>query len=355
MSSTTQAPKVALLHLDVRYPMGQQIYEREITHALQEQESADCQISPISVSRLRSPLESDLKFPLRLVTEAPLSVQRALMGARLRRFDLVHRMDLRLPAAPVEVVTVHDVAPLRFPDEGSLPRRAAASLHRARAVVAPSEFAADDIANALGIERPTVIYHGVPSDAFAARSMDPSALNALGIRGRYVLQCGGASLRKNLSGLHAAWLILRERVVDVQLVLAGPSDLRRTSLFAGDDRVVMPGGVDRATLLGLMTSASVVVVPSHYEGFGFPAVEAMATGTPVVATRVSSLPEICGDAALLCDLGAEAIADALQRVMEDGQLCEQLVALGSARARSLTWHAAAEQHLGVYRLSLESA
>ena len=169
--------------------MGQQRYEQEITRALQEQDSPDCRVSPVSVSRLRSPLESDLKFPLRMVTDAPLSVQHALMRGRLRQFDLVHRMDLRLPAAPVEVVTVHDAAPLRFPDEGSLPRRAAASLRRARAVVAPSEFAADDIANALGIARPTVIYNGVPSDAFDAQSMSASALCTLGIRGHYILHC----------------------------------------------------------------------------------------------------------------------------------------------------------------------
>jgi glycosyltransferase involved in cell wall biosynthesis len=262
-------------------------------------------------------------------------------------------MDLRLPSAPVEIVTVQDVAPLRFPDEGSLPSRAVASLRRARAVLAPSDFAADDIADALGITRPTVIHHGVPSDAFKPHALDPSVIVRHGIDGPYLLHCGGVSLRKNLQGLHAAWSILRRWVEDVQLVLAGPADPRRTSLFAADDRVIMLGVVDRTTLLGLMTSAMAVVVPSLYEGFGFPAVEAMACGTAVVATNMASLPEICGDGALLCDVDPESMANAMLRVLDDRSLRDQLTLAGAERVRLLTWHMAAQRHLAVYQQCLE--
>jgi glycosyltransferase involved in cell wall biosynthesis len=298
-------------------------------------------------------MQSDLKLPIHFALNAPLPLQHALMWGRLRSFDLVHRMDLRLPSAPVEVVTVHDVAPLRYADEGALPRHAAASLRRARAVVAPSGFAADDIANALGIERPTVIYNGVPGDAFTAMPLDPSRLRSLGIHGRYLMHCGGVSRRKNLQGLWEAWRILRGQVGDVQLVLAGPEDPRRTALFGGDDRVIMPGGVDRPTLLGIMTSADALIVPSLYEGFGFPAIEAMACGTVVVATRVAALPEVCGDGALLCDTDAEAMADSLRRALEDDELRQQLVHSGAARARDLTWDTAADLHQAVYARAIQ--
>ena len=118
--------------------------------------------------------------------------------------------------------------------------------------------------------------------------------------------------------------------------------------------MVLSGNVDRLTLLGLMRPATVVVVPSLYEGFGFPAVEAMACGTAVVATRVASLPEICGDSALLCEVDAESMALAVQRVIDDDQLRARLIVSGAARARTLTWQAAADQHLAVYRHAIEN-
>jgi glycosyltransferase involved in cell wall biosynthesis len=352
-SSGLRTYEVALLHTDACNLMGQQRYEHEIFHALQEHASPELRATPISTSGLRSSLRSDLKIPSRVTTTSPLVVQRAFMKGLLRKFDLVHRMDLRLPASPAEVVTVHDVAPLRFPDEGSLPKGAAASLRRAREVIAPSAFAADDIAEALNIDRPTVIHNGVPNDAFCAQPLGGPELGGIGIWGRYILCCGGVTLRKNLRGLQAAWSILRDHLLDVQLVLAGPQDIRRTGLFQGDERVIMPGNLDRGTLLGLMKSATVVVVPSIYEGFGFPAVEAMACGTAVVAARMASLPEICGDGALLCDVEGEAMADAIQRMIDDVDLRERFILAGAVRAHALTWQIAAEEHLTVYRRSLE--
>jgi glycosyltransferase involved in cell wall biosynthesis len=347
--------KVALLRADVRHVMGQQTYELELTRSLQELAIPDLEVSEVRVSSLRSSLDSELKLPMRIVTEAPLIAQRTVMRSCLRRFGLVHRMDLRLPASSVEVVTVHDLAPLHFPDEGSLPARAAASLRRARSVIAPSSFAAEDIAEALQIERPSVIPYGVPSDAFGAEPLDERTQDSLGINGRYVLHCGGVTRRKNLEGLRDAWTILRGRLPEIHLVLAGPVDPRRTDLFEGDGRVITPGRVDRRVLLALMTSADAVVVPSLYEGYGFPAVEAMACGTPVVAANMASLPEVCGDAALLSDVDPEGMAHAMEQVLQDDRLRDRLIAAGRARAATLTWESTAQQHLAVYRRSLEDS
>jgi glycosyltransferase involved in cell wall biosynthesis len=329
--------------------MGQQRYEREIDLALRALDSPSLRAISMSVSGLRSDLKSDMKIPMGLSMEVPLRAQRAYLGLRLRRFDLVHRMDLRLPSAPVEVVTVHDVAPLRYPDEGSLPKHAAQSLRRARAIIAPSSFAADDIADALSVERPVVIYNGVPTDTFSAEPLAPSTLVKMGIHGPFILHCGGVSQRKNLRGLHAAWGMLSQTDPDLLLVLAGAADPRRSELFEGDERVVLTDHLERESLLGLMKSATVVIVPSLYEGFGFPAVEAMACGTAVVASRTASLPEICGDAALLCDPEAEAMADALHTVCSDSNLREALIVAGNDRAKVFTWKAAAEKHLAIYR------
>jgi glycosyltransferase involved in cell wall biosynthesis len=347
--------EVALLRADVRQAMGAQTYEREIARSLGELGARDLATSEVRVSSLRSPLESDLKLPMGILTDAPLRLQRTVMRFCLRQFSLVHRMDLRLPASSAEVVTVHDVAPLHFPDEGSLPARGAASLRKARSVIAPSSFAADDIAETLQIERPQVIHYGVPMDAFGAEPLEQGLRQSLGLHGKYVLHCGGVTRRKNLEGLHDAWKILRGRVPAVQLVLAGPLDPRRTELFAGDDRVMMPGRVDRRVLLGLMVSAAQVVVPSLYEGFGFPAVEAMACKTPVVAVNSASLPEVCGDAALMSDVDPECLADAMHRVLLDEELQSQLITAGQVRAATLTWKAAAEKHLDVYRSALQDS
>ena len=115
----------------------------------------------------------------------------------------------------------------------------------------------------------------------------------------------------------------------------------------------MLGHVDRATLFGTHDLGGGSRVPSLYEGFGFPAVESMALRTPVVATQLASLPEICGDGALFCPANAEAMAHAMQRILEDEHLRQRLVMAGRARAQTLTWQAAAEQHLTVYKQCLD--
>ena len=102
----------------------------------------------------------------------------------------------------------------------------------------------------------------------------------LGINGPYVLASGGASARKNLASLAEAWPHIQSSRPDLTLVLSGPEHPRRTSLFVGLANVQLVGRVDSELVPGLMASASAVVVPSHYEGFGLPALEGMAVRTP---------------------------------------------------------------------------
>jgi glycosyltransferase involved in cell wall biosynthesis len=264
--------------------------------------------------------------------------------------DVVHRMDLRLPPAPhPEVLTVHDVVPLRFPDEGRLPHDAASSAQRAVVVICPSQFAADEVASQLGVAAPVAIHNGVDQRFFGATPMTESALEALGIRGQFVFHAGGCTERKNLAGLAAAWPLIRSARPDAMLVLAGPPDDRRDRLFAPLEGTVRVGRVDDESLRGLMTAAATVVVPSTYEGFGLPALEAMAVGVPVVAAARSSLPEVCGDAAYLVEPDAQGLAEGLVAALTGGPDTEAMIQRGQQRAKTFTWEASAAAHATLWR------
>jgi len=116
------------------------------------------------------------------------------------------------------------------------------------------------------------------------------------------------------------------------------------------DAVVIPGYVADDDLPALYSLAECFVFPSLYEGFGLPPLEALACGTPVVTANTSSLPEVVGAAALTVDpYDVAALAHALQRVLEDKALRQELVAQGLARARQFTWETAAQKLLAVYQ------
>ncbi|MDT4922224.1 MAG: hypothetical protein QOI15_3126, partial [Pseudonocardiales bacterium] len=265
---------VVLATMAVSDPMGQQLYE---TQLLEHLPSAGVNARACRVRSMRSSLPGEARAPLRALGTAPPSVQHAV-ARYLYGAGLVHRCDLRLPAARGEVVTVHDLAPLRFPDEGEIPPRAADSLRRARAVICPSQFAADEVKDLFGIDA-QVIHNGL--DPAVWGDVPAAALDGLELPEQFVLHSGGATKRKNLGALADAWHLVAAGHPTTSLVLCGPPDTRRTALFADLPRVRMLGKVDRSVHLALMSAAAVVVVPSTYEGFGFPALEAMARGTAV--------------------------------------------------------------------------
>jgi glycosyltransferase involved in cell wall biosynthesis len=277
-----------------------------------------------------------------------MPVQHAVARFLYGSAPLVHRCDLRLPAARREVVTVHDLAPLRFPDEGTIPSRAAASLRRARAVIAPSQFAADELRELFGVEA-QVIHNGL--DPSVWDEVSASQLDRLDLPERFVLHSGGVTQRKNLGALAEAWHIVAAAHPDVALVLCGPRDSRRTGLFADLPRVRLLGKLARPFHLALMSAASVVVVPSTYEGFGFPALEAMARGTAVVAANRASLPEICGDVAVLTEPTSDALAAGLSSLLANPDERASRAARGPAHAKPFTWERNARAHANVYAAS----
>lgn len=330
---------VTWVTLDAAVPMGQQLHEASLARALRACAGTDWRLSARRVASLRSGRVGAVRLPLRPVARVPYGAAAAVGRLAYGRADLVHRFDLRCPPHPnAEVLTVHDLPPLRFDDEGELPRWAAESARRAALVLCPSAFAAGEVAELLGVERVRVVPNGV--DLNGAQPERPP-----GASGRFVLHVGGATARKNLEGLAAAWPLVARAAPDTTLVLCGPPHPRRDRLFAAQRNVVALGHVTHDRVLALMRAADAVVVPSLYEGFGLPALEGMAAGVPVVAANRGALPEVCGDAALLVEPTAEALADGILAVLEDG---DALRAAGPARAAAFTWERAAAETLAVY-------
>ena len=333
--------------------MGQQRYESEIQRAIRRVADDGWTFKCVTVAPVRSSIEGARRVPARLVRHAPLHLSRLTGLALYGSTDLVHRFDLRLPAAwGREVVTVHDLPPLRFADEGDLPCSAIAGARRARSVIAPSEFARNEIVELLGAAKVDVVPYGLSPEYAAGDPATDAELDSLGIRGPFVLHAAGATRRKNLSGLADAWRDLAPRRPELSLVLCGPSDARRDALFANVPRVVRPGRLEASVVAGLMRRAAVVVVPSIYEGFGLPALEGMACAACVVAAKRGALPEVCGDAALLVEPNGRGLAAGIERVLTDPDLAARLRQAGPPRARQFDWETAALEHLRVYREAL---
>ena len=331
--------------------MGAQAYQRQVMSraAGALAASGPWRVREMVVRSLRSSLTGTRRLPLGAVTRASPRVRREV-GRLLYAGDTVsHRMNLELPPAPDgDVITLHDVVAWRFPDESAPVPAAAEEARRAAAVICVSAFSAQEAVDLLGIRDPHIVHNGVDVRFFDAPAIGASERAAFGIGSEYVLHAGGAGQRKNLEALAEAWpRVARERP-GLQLVLCGPPHPRRTALFAGLPAVLLPGRVADEVMPGLVAGAACVVVPSLYEGFGLPVLEAMAANVPVVAADTSSLPEVAGSAGIIVAPTPQGIADGLLLATSDDASIASLVQAGRRRASEFTWERSAREHARVW-------
>lgn len=274
--------------------------------------------------------------------------------------DLVHLTALDLRASPSSpfILTIQDLAPLRFDDEGSLPDWAPELADSAARVLVPSSFTAREVEVLFGISRERIVRIPLaPGYEISARSrrLTAAELDELGLARSFVLRLGGYTRRKNFPLLLKAWPAIRRRT-GAQLVLAGPPHAARDEALAEAlalDGVRVLDYVPSALVPHLVRSASVMVSTSIYEGFGLPPLEAMGAGTPVVAVKAEAVMEVCGEAAMLVGDDSAELAEAVIRVLMDGRLRSELSAAGVRRASGFSWRITANRVLEVYESLLD--
>jgi len=284
------------------------------------------------------------------------------------RPDLLHATFTPPPLAPVDYVFTHHCfstfAHPEFYDPAVLWRLnklIVRGLEHARHILCVSENVRDLTAEKFGIplEKMSVVYNGI-SPVF--RPVPPAEARAAlaqrhGIDGPYLLYAGNLQARKNIIRLLEAYALFRREVTDApQLVLVGRRTRRSEGIDEALDRLRLRdhvrelGHLPNEDLPLIYSGAEQFVFPSLWEGFGIPVVEAMACGTPVVTSNLSSLPEVCGGAAVLVDpYSVEDIAAGMHRLFTDAGLQQDLHTRGLARAAQFTWERTARETLAVYR------
>ena len=295
-----------------------------------------------------------------------------------RPVDVLHVQYTAPPFCRVPVVaTIHDLAfehmPETFTRRGSFQLKLTVrrTAQRAVRIATVSEYSRQDLLRTyqLSPEKVAVTYNGVDSYFTAEASPNEVAdiRQRFGISRNYLLAVGSLQPRKNLIRLIRAYAKLRSENENFtpQLVIVGRKLWLADEIFAevrqrhadylGADDVILTGYASDQDLPKLYRQATAFVYPSLFEGFGLPPVEAMACGTPVVTSNVSSLPEVTGDAALLVDpLDQSSIESALLKIVGDEALRARLREQGIQQAKRFTWREAAEKTLQLYREAFEA-
>lgn len=370
-SPSSQCTRVRIAVNGITAKFGSQVYLWELSSALAKIDGVELTLL-VGNEKANDLPPSLLSRTLRLPIPSNRSYSQIFRQKPIREFLLRETINLYLvPNMPVlgetvpTVVTIHDLADLRIKKYGVL-RTAYRTIvnliaaRRADHVLTVSESSKRDIVRLLRIpeSKVTVVYNGVSKEfkPLDRKECKDFLASKYSITGNYLLAPGGLSRNKNIRGLLAAMRVLKERGASESLVLLGDKDdrefkyiiaeLRQSGL---DKSVALPGYVPREHLPAFYNAALLVVYPTLYEGFGFPVLEAMSCGTPVVTSNTSSLPEIAGEAALLVDpRNPEEIADAVQKLLADGPLRSVLSSRGLVHAQRFTWEKAAKETLKVF-------
>lgn len=287
---------------------------------------------------------------------------------RKLKIDVVHSLHYTFPllSPASRVVTVHDLTFFLWPQMHTWSRRVIfrpfirAALRLPEAVVFVSESTRRDADQlcANQKQRRVVTRLGLGPEAFVRpiEQVIAEDLRAMHLKQPYVLFVGTIEPRKNTAGLVKAFDAVAGGFPGLTLVLAGKmgwhgEEFERAIASAQSrTRILRLGYVNESQRQSLLASAAVLAYPSFYEGFGLPVLEAMALGVPVVTSKVSSLPEVTGDAALLVDPASTAeIARAIRALLTDADMAARLAARGVDRARKFRWSDTAAQTYAAYR------
>lgn len=280
--------------------------------------------------------------------------------------DIFWSPHYNIPIPPVRakhrVVTIHDVYHLAYIHTLRLVEKMYAGIvlplaaRLSERVITVSSFSKGEIVRHTGVrpEKVEVIHNGVDYPEFRNAESDETMVPS----GRYVLYVGNVKPHKNITGLIKAFAIFHRSFPNVKLAIVGKKDnfihgIRNPDeLITGlgiDQHIVFTGFVGDHVLHSLYKKAFAFVVPSFYEGFGLPPLEAMASGVPVIASRAASIPEVCGDAALYVNPhDPQDIAQAIARVFRDDSLREKLILRGRIRAQRFSWQASAAKHMKLF-------
>jgi glycosyltransferase involved in cell wall biosynthesis len=283
------------------------------------------------------------------------------------RPDLVHFGMVQQPVwyHGKVVTTVHDLTTMRFtnPSKNSFAYtfkqqiykyvvwRAA---HKSSVVMTPSQFVADDVVRFTGVKPDKVVVTPEAADPIRAAAKPVKPL----VGRRFIMYVGRPMTHKNLERLIDAFASLRSQHPKLVLVLAGRKDanyqrLEDEAYVRGAKNILFTGYVSEGQLRWLYERCEAYVFPSLSEGFGLPGLEAMRHGAAVVSSNATCLPEVYGDAAHYFDPGdTAAMASAINEVLTDKKLRDELIKKGRAQAKKYSWRRTAEQTLDVYKQAL---
>lgn len=322
-------------------------------------------------------LQLSMTNPILQKPMARIAWEQTLLPRALHKIeaDLIHGLVNVLPFRTdiPGVVTVHDLSFMQMPEKFPrakrfyLARLCRASVHRAAQVIAVSQQTADDLICFFDLDpsRIQVVHHGV--DARFVPDVETDEADAIekfrcqkDLPDRFLLYLGTLEPRKNLALLikgFARWRAKPDSAAhqDVPLILAGGKGWFYDEIFQLvkeldlTDHIFFPGYIPDAELADWYRAAHLFIYPSLFEGFGFPIIEAMACGTPVLCSQASSLLEVAGDSALTFDPECEdELIDGLTQFMNQPNLCTELRQRGLERAKKFTWQRAAQETLAVY-------
>lgn len=244
-----------------------------------------------------------------------------------------------------QALTIHDVSPLEHPEWFTRSYSAWYRLFlpmlakRVRVIFTPSKYVKQKVMERFGVRNVIVTPNGVDTSIF-----HPAPRNDENLPKKYILFVGSIQPRKNLEGLLRAWHRIKDQFKDTWLVVAGESGrVFRPVKFFGDERIQFLNYVPDEDLPGLYANAELFVLPSFDEGFGLPALEAMACGTPVIVSDGGALPETVGDAGFMFSLDKpDTLAQSIERCLSDGHLRASLIDKGLARAKIFPWQNTAD-------------